>query len=245
MGLNEASSAHGEMYDITGSNTITTTTKDLPYPIVTATPGIIGARGLVRFDTQDREGWLVTDRYSYGQMVAHSSKNWLCKAAGYTAWAAATTYTIGQTCSYGGHDWTALGTTKGNIPEVGSAYWVDATIGQEPGVVATFWTDSGLRGDCLVIQPGGAGTYRVSARVFFTGTAASVFTWQIFKNTVAQAKLKSLVTAVSGVEHTAIVQGLLELADGDVVDLRVAASVGGETVTILGASLDIVRIYEN
>ena len=246
MSTKEAASAHGELYEIAGEtpSTIETGDADVYVPWITGSQGLVDSRGLVRAEGDSLDTWSDAVGYAIGATVSHSSHNWIHIAQEYDAYDPSTTYSPDDTCTYGGYDWICLVEATGILPESGSTYWAVDGIADEPDEETDYWTDLGPRGDRLIIDEDGAGIYRVSARILFTGTADSVFTWAIHKNDTADAKLLAAITAVDGVEHTAVIQGLTRLAAGDILDLRVAGSVGTETVTILSISLTAERIYE-
>jgi hypothetical protein len=243
---NEASGAYGELYEVAGGNHIDTAGAGEYAPWVSGVVGLISPTGLVRTEADDRDTWSETARYPLGSVVAHDGSNWTAIEAGLDAWAIGTTYAADALVTQGGENYVSLAADNvGHDPaEPGSDWWALANLNQEPSAESDYWEDSGLRGDCLVIQEGGRGTYRLTASVFFTGDASSVFTWKIFKNGTAIAKTARAVMASESGQHGVSLAGLANLEDDDVIDLRVAGSVGTEVVTILNAYLSIERIFE-
>lgn len=153
-------------------------------------------------------------------------------------WKATATYRAAARVRYDGHDWAAL---------------VDVPANKEPGVaqydsdglgtMLDYWDDLGERAaDRLVVGAGARGVYRVTASITFDGTAATAFTWCVHVNGVAVEKLRAAATP-GAVPHTVGISGLIQLEDGDYVDLRVK---GGETtaVNIDQLNLTLVRISE-
>ena len=244
---NEASGAFGELYEVAGGNHIDTAGAGEYAPWVSGLVGLVSPTGLVKPKADDLDTWSETARYPIGSVVAHSGSNWTAVEAGLDAWVIGTTYAADALVSKGGEDYVSLAADNvGHDPaETGSDWWALANLNQEPDAESDYWDSAGLRGDSLVIQEGGQGTYRVEARVFFTGTAASVFTFAVFKNGSVVAKLVDAITAVDAIQHKAFISGLIQLSPDDVIDLRVAGSVGTEVVTILNAYLSIERIFEN
>lgn len=242
----EASGAFGELYDVLGTSEIATGDAGVYSPVVSCLIGLMSPSGLVLPTTNDLDTWSETARYPVGSVVSHDGSNWTAIEAGLDAWVIDTTYAADATVIYGGEDYVSLAADNVGHPpdERGSDWWALANLNQEPAAESDYWEDSGLRGDGFEIQEGGRGTYRLLASVFFTGDAASVFTWAIFRNGSVIAKTARAVTAVDTVQHSAVMTGLVNLEVDDVVDLRVAGSVGSETITILAAHLSIERIFE-
>jgi hypothetical protein len=235
---------YGEMLEVAGEtpSTIETGDPDVFLPWSTATPGLADQYGLVEFDPSDLDEWDDTAPYGIGESVAHEGHNWTCLEQSYDPYDPAATYSPDDNVTFGPYDWICLVETTGNTPELNSPYWAVVTVGEEPDEESEFWHDDGARGDRLVVRPDGSGVYRVNGNILFTGTADSIFTWQLHKNGIPVENIVASMTAADDVEHVAILDGFIRLFSGDSIDLRVAGNVGSETVTILKASIMAVRI---
>lgn len=243
--MNEASNVYGEMYDQDGSHVIATGVAAAYSPFATATPGLRDPYGSVQYLPATRSTWDAARRYGVGTIVAYDGYKYTATEASLTPWAAGTTYDKDDTVEYGGEDYVSLkASNKGHLPtEAGSDWWVLANLNKEPGVATDWWTKGAALSDVLKVTADGL--YRLKASVFFTGDAGSVFTWKIYRNSVALAGVFSCaITAAAATEHALGFEGLVRLTYGDEIDLWVAGSAGSETITILSAYVSVVRMAE-
>ena len=87
-----------------------------------------------------------------------------------------------------------------------------------------------------------AGVYNVSYSASFTGTANAVVQIAVFVNGTRQPKV-NLTRKISagGDVGRAACSGLLSLAEGDVIDVRVTSDSNGDAITVVSSNLNITR----
>lgn len=246
----EASLAHGEVFEIldgTPTDIVLSATPGTYAKWISGSPGVIDSSGLVKFESNALSTWSATTRYPLGSKVSHSGHDWTSIEAGLDAWVIDTTYAADATVKYGGEDYVSLAADNvGNTPsECGSDWWACANLNQEPSAESAYWSDSGERGDRLVIQEGGKGTYRVFANISAESTPPTTFTWGVHKNNALVLQMLSSAVAVEGIRYPIAITGLVKLISGDFIELAVAGSVGSETVTIHCLEFSIERISED
>jgi hypothetical protein len=244
----EASGAFGELFEILdGSPTeiVLSETPDTYAKWVTASPGLMSPTGLVLFESGALDTWGAAIGYPTGAKVAHSGRDWIATDLEYAAYDPETTYSATDTCSYGGYDWVCILESTANPPEADSLYWEVENLAEEPAAESTFWTDAGERGDRLVIQEGGYGTYRIFAAISSESDPPGAFTWAVHKNDELVLQMLASAVAVAGIRYPMTATGLIKLSPGDYVELGVSGSEGSETITLHCVSFSLERIYED
>jgi hypothetical protein len=153
-------------------------------------------------------------------------------------WNAVATYLAGARVRYDGHDWAALVDVPAN-QEPGTAQY--DSDGQ--GTMLDYWDDLGERAaDRLVVGAGARGVYHVTASITFDGTADTLFTWCVHVNDGAVVKLRAAAKP-GAAPQTIVISGLVQLEDGDFLDLRVKAGAGDDSAVNLDqVNLTLVRI---
>jgi hypothetical protein len=244
---NEASGAHGEVFEIldgTPTEIALSATPGTYAKWVSGSQGLIGPSGLVKFEANDLDTWSALTRYLVGSKVSHGGHDWISIEADLDAWDIDTAYAADALVTKGGEDYVSLAADNvGHDPaESGSDWWALGNLDQEPTEESTYWTDSGERGDRLVIQEGGAGTYRIFANISAEGDPPTTFTWGVHKNNALVLQMLSSAVAVEGIRYPLTITGLIRLLPGDVLELAVAGSAGSETVIIHCLEFSIERI---
>ena len=248
--VNEASGAHGEVFEILdGSPTeiVLSATPGTYAKWISGSQGLIGSQGLVGFESNALDTWSALTRYPVGSAVSHGGHDWTSIEASLDAWAVDTTYAADALVSKGGEDYVSLAADNvGHDPaEAGSDWWALGNLNQEPTAESTYWTDNGERGDRLVIQEGGTGVYRVFANISAEGDPPTTFTWGVHKNNTLILQMLSSAVAVEGIRYPLTITGLVRLIPGDFLELAVSGSAGSETVTIYCLEFSIERISED
>lgn len=116
--------------------------------------------------------------------------------------------------------------------------WVSSTVNTNSrGVIASAATDN------LTIEAGAAGVYMVSFSLGYTSSAASEkMHVHVFKNTAQVDNIGAESTLAAKTEGTVSGSGLMTLAAGDVLDLRVTAVSNGTIITVVHANLYVVKV---
>lgn len=97
--------------------------------------------------------------------------------------------------------------------------------------------------DRLQVQGQGKGVYRLSAVVTAKGVNNGLTNMAVHKNSALQTNLKAYVEfGAAAVATTYTVQGLIELSDGEYIDLRFTSNTNADTITLYTANLTLVRI---
>jgi hypothetical protein len=94
----------------------------------------------------------------------------------------------------------------------------------------------------LTVGTGGGGVYRVSYTMSYAGTNGNKYYWTVHLNDNPINWLTSQDQADLSLFVTQTAVGLLTLADGDYVDLRVATNASSDTIYTYRGSLVIERI---
>lgn len=119
--------------------------------------------------------------------------------------------------------------------------WTTASKGLVSGRM--FLDLNNATADRIQVQGQGKGIYAVTASCSALGLSAANVNMAVFKNGVIQPNLKTYVAfAVLNKAEPFTVSGLVELADGDYVDLRFTSNTNADTVTIYTANLSLVRV---
>lgn len=97
--------------------------------------------------------------------------------------------------------------------------------------------------DDLTIDAGGDGVYKVSAQASITGFSNAEITMAVFKNGSIAPNLQcGRIMEPSVLLNSFSVTGLLDLEEGDVIDLRFTSDDEFDSVTVYKANLNITRI---
>lgn len=122
--------------------------------------------------------------------------------------------------------------------------WVSATNGFTTGDPYISFTNN-TTADRLTIGSEGAGKYRVNVSVSFGGAASSLVTGAIHKNDVLQDNLVFLRYINSnGDVGSATVNGTIDVAAGDYLDLRFNADQTNKDLKIYIVNIEISRLTE-
>jgi len=124
-----------------------------------------------------------------------------------------------------------------DITTAGDYYqWTTAIVGSYSLTTPSAATDN------ITIDATGAGLYVVNYNVSFEGTVNTVYHWHVFVNNNIAVNIGSMrkIGASSDVGSTSA-SGLVALAAGDIVDLRVTSNSDTTSVTISHVDLDMSR----
>ncbi len=151
--------------------------------------------------------------------------------------AATKIYVDGRTTAADG-EFYADGVGRNIITAVAGTYyqWLSGTVGSHA-------LTTPVVGDNITVDAGGAGIYTGHFSVAYsTVSDDKVVHWAIFKNGVRQANISCETKAHLVTMTNSSSSGILSLAVGDKVDLRVTSNTDGETVTVNHANLNVVRV---
>jgi len=129
-----------------------------------------------------------------------------------------------------------------DITEAGTfVKWSTSTVGQGNG--AEFAVTSAATDD-ITIGASGAGVYKVSAHLSFNGPNLAIFRAMVHVNGSPRADCRSAARTSGGQSD---VEGinlgcLINLAVGDVVDLRITSDDANSDMTLYRANLNIIRV---
>ena len=130
------------------------------------------------------------------------------------------------------------GSTAITVTTAGTYYqWASSTVGEYALVTPSATTDD------ITIDAGGDGIYQVSIQVSFTGENNAIVSWAAFKNGSRLPNITCSRKLGTGTDIGVVsMTGLVDLAEGDTIDLRVTSDNDADTVTPKYANLLLHRL---
>ncbi len=128
------------------------------------------------------------------------------------------------------------------ITTAGTFYpWVTSTVGSESG--NGFVDCDATTDDCTIESATCAGLYRASGSMSFSGTNGADVHCALFVDDVKQDNVSLQRTlGVAATIGSASANGLLNLANGEVVDFQCTSDDNGDTVTVYHANMTLVKV---
>ncbi len=120
--------------------------------------------------------------------------------------------------------------------------WTSATEGNVTGAGYCTYSDN-ITADRLTIETDGAGVYKINVNVYFEyNKNNTTLAFTVFKNgTEVNDLTTAVITNATGDERAGVITGLIDLVDGDYLDLRFKSNING-TLQVFLVNFSINRI---